>query len=247
MSDTKESSLTVPVSARLLRAAGMVTPGLRAADVGCDHGYVAIYLRLKGISPFCICTDINEGPLRRADENIAKYGAEGIETRLCDGLKGIGPHEAESIIITGMGGELICRILLDGNETVSAAKEMILGPQSEPEKVRNLVYRLGFGVTDEEFLLDEGKYYTLIKAENRGRRMENESAAPGETEMLYGPVLLGKRDPVLKEYLENEAVRLRKTLDNLELHGRDIPGIAKRRESLRHLIRLNNTAQEYYQ
>ena len=72
---------------RLCAIAGMVTKGNRLADVGCDHGYLSIYLVEERIVPSAIAMDVRPGPLSRARENISRYGLEDyIETRLSDGL-----------------------------------------------------------------------------------------------------------------------------------------------------------------
>lgn len=235
-----------PLSERLAAVAGMVTPGNRAADVGCDHGYTAIYLRLAGISPFCICTDINKGPLTAAEENIKKYGADGIRTICADGLSGVRPGEADSIIIAGMGGELICRILELGAEVTGAAKELVLGPHSEPEKVRRKLRDPGFFITDERMIFEDGKYYPVIKAEKPADGTKSPADRQEEIKDIYGPVLLAKRDPVLKQYLEREENTLEKVLENLSARGRNIPETEERKAAVEHLLFINRTAQEYY-
>ncbi len=77
------------LSKRLHMVASMVEKGSIPADVGCDHGYVAIYLIQNGISPHVFAMDVNEGPLERAREHVEEYGlAAYIDVRLSDGLSG---------------------------------------------------------------------------------------------------------------------------------------------------------------
>ena len=74
------------LSARLKAVAGMVTKGNRVCDVGCDHGYISIYLVKNGVSPYVYAMDVNKGPLLRAKEHILDYGyTDKIETILSDG------------------------------------------------------------------------------------------------------------------------------------------------------------------
>ncbi|MDE5951551.1 MAG: class I SAM-dependent methyltransferase, partial [Acetatifactor sp.] len=54
----------------------MVTAGNRVCDVGCDHGWVSIYLVQQGISPRVLAMDVRQGPLSRAQEHIRQQGLE---------------------------------------------------------------------------------------------------------------------------------------------------------------------------
>ena len=90
----------------------MVSNGNSVCDVGCDHGFVSIYLVASGISPHVIAMDVRKGPLSRADEHIQAYKMENyIETRLSDGLAAYRAGEAQTLIVAGMGGPLMLRIL----------------------------------------------------------------------------------------------------------------------------------------
>ena len=68
--------MTSSLSPRLLACCGFVSPGDRVADVGCDHGYLAIHLLQNNIASFVYAGDINEGPLQSAVRNAQKYGIE---------------------------------------------------------------------------------------------------------------------------------------------------------------------------
>ena len=98
----------IQISRRLSAVAALVSPGLVLADVGCDHGYIPIYLIQKGQIPRAIAMDINQGPLLRAREHIREWGLEDyIETRLSDGVEALKPGEAQCLVIAGMGGPLM--------------------------------------------------------------------------------------------------------------------------------------------
>ena len=117
--------------------ASMVTTGGILADIGTDHAYVPIALVQRQKIKGAIAMDINEGPLARAQEHIRAARLEKyIQTRLSDGAEALLPNEADSILIAGMGGELILHILTEGELVCSTAKELILQPQSEIHKVR---------------------------------------------------------------------------------------------------------------
>ena len=103
------------LSKRLQALADLVSQDHVLADVGCDHGYIPVFLIQNQRRPKAIAMDIGEGPLKRAQENIRSYGLEGyIETRLSDGLSKLQPGEADTILISGMGGPLMEKILTEG-------------------------------------------------------------------------------------------------------------------------------------
>lgn len=189
------------LSKRLKTVADCVTPGNVVADVGTDHGYIPIYLAAHGISPHVIAMDVNEGPLSTAGRNISLNNVENlVSTRLSDGLKELGPNEADTVIISGMGGLLTVRILKDDMDKVRSLKELILSPHSDWDVVRHFLHDEGMMITDEHMVIDDGKYYVVMKAVYRPEISRN----PGECEYRYGCMLLASRDPVLKQYLENE-------------------------------------------
>ena len=153
------------LSKRLQAVADSVTKGNRVADVGCDHAYISIYLIQHNIAPHVIAMDINKGPLKRGRENIERLGfSSQIETRLSDGLHQLNPGEADTILIAGMGGALTVQILEEGLTSVKKCKELVLQPQSELFLVRKFIEQIEFEIIAEQMLIDDGKYYTIIKA-----------------------------------------------------------------------------------
>lgn len=210
------------LSKRLKTVAEAVTPGNRVADIGTDHGYVPIYLVKNNICPSALAMDVNPGPLARAKEHITEEGlTEKIEVRLSDGLKELGPEEADTIVIAGMGGDLICRILNAVPDILKKGKELVLSPQSEWFKVRHLLQDFNYRINKEWFLKDEGKYYLVLRAESSLTR----SAAPlekgidekihGELYYKYGTYLLEEKNPVFLNYLEKESAKKKSILASL--------------------------------
>lgn len=179
----------------------MVTPGLRLADVGCDHGFLSIALVGRGIAPCAIAMDLREGPLSHAKENIAREGlSEVIETRLSDGLTKLEPGEAETIVIAGMGGRLLMHILEEGRQVAMAAKELILQPQSEIPLVRHYLVEQGYRLLAEEMLQEDGKYYMMMKVSYEANGV-GEVLAEEEADFLFGKQLLATGHPVLRDYI----------------------------------------------
>ena len=203
------------LSKRLKAVAELVTPGMRLADVGTDHGYIPIYLTEAGVIPSAIAMDINKGPLDRAKEHIREHGLEGkIQTRLSDGLKNLQMNEADCMIAAGMGGGLVIRILSEERDTAGSLKELILQPQSEIDSVRKYLTEEGYRIVAEDMVYEDGKYYPMMKAVPC---MAGAGEIPySEEELEFGRVLLQQAHPVLGQFLEREMEIQNRILSALE-------------------------------
>ena len=203
------------LSKRLKAVAELVTPGMRLADVGTDHGYIPIYLTEAGVIPSAIAMDINKGPLERAKEHIREHGLEGkIQTRLSDGLKNLQMNEADCMIAAGMGGGLVIRILSEERDTAGSLKELILQPQSEIDSVRKYLTEEGYRIVAEDMVYEDGKYYPMMKAVPC---MAGAGEIPySEEELEFGRVLLQQAHPVLGQFLEREMEIQNRILSALE-------------------------------
>ncbi len=206
---------------RMQGVADLVTPGLVLADIGTDHSYLPIYLVKNGIVPRAIAMDVNKGPLKIAEENIVQEGLkEHITTRLSDGLVKLQDNEAQSVIIAGMGGRLILRILAASKHQWGMVQEFILQPQSELELFRRQMEIWGFICQEENMIFDEGKYYPMGRYvyEGKGEKerdiFETEDVTPETISpekrvfYRYGEGLIRSGNVVLRQYLEKEAVHL---------------------------------------
>ena len=212
------------LSDRLNAAASMVTRRYRLADIGTDHGFVPIWLVKSGIIPSAIAMDINRGPLERAQEHIAQAGLDRfIQTRLSDGLAGLGEGEADSILIAGMGGALTVRILEKDPPSDLGAAELILQPQSEIGKVREYLCTSGWKIDAEDMVLEEGKYYPMMHC-IRGEM----TLTPEEAE--FGPCLIASGNPILMKYLGFREKVLRSNLESLQ--NSDSERARERREQI---------------
>lgn len=152
----------------------MITPRLRCivdcthaevvADIGCDHAYVPIKLIDEARAKRVIACDINKGPVMIADENIKKHNkTEFIQTRIGAGLAPISEGEADTIIIAGMGGELICSILNDDIKKAQMST-LVLQPMNDQHTVREFLINNGFEIINEDIALEGFKVYNIIVA-----------------------------------------------------------------------------------
>ena len=238
----------VKISNRLTTAAALVTQGYTLADVGTDHGYIPIYLLQQEKIPSAIAMDINEGPLERAKEHIALYGLQAyIQTRLSDGVAALKPGEVEAVLIAGMGGGLVMHILQDGEQVCRTAKELILQPQSEIERVREFLREEGYTILAEDMVYEDGKFYPMMKVQYQG---ENENAQKASEVLklsdLYGGLLLQNRHPVLKTFLEKEKLIYTGIKENLAKQPVS-EKIRMRLAEVEDILHYNELALQFYQ
>lgn len=190
----------VVLSRRMQAVADMVTEGNRVVDVGCDHGYISVYLVQQKRTGHVLAMDINSGPLLRAREHVVEAElCSYITLRLSDGLTAFKAGEADTLICAGMGGKLMQKILEREPDKTESLKELILQPQSEIASFRHFITNTGYLITDEDMILEEGKFYPVIRAV-----IGREAGQLSEVEARFGPVLLKKRHPVLRKYLAIE-------------------------------------------
>jgi tRNA (adenine22-N1)-methyltransferase len=206
------------------------------ADVGCDHGYVSIYLVQKNAVAKAIAMDVRKGPLDGAAANISDFGlSDRIETRLSDGFKELKKGEADAAVIAGMGGKLMIRILQEGDPKALGLKEAVLQPQSDLEEFREYIRNKGFFIADEQVLLDEGKYYFPMKVlfgEGDGdflKKAMSELVEKGGCDKQaaericnrFGEHNILRKDPLLKAFLEHGKEVDESILKSLEREGHE--------------------------
>lgn len=234
----------VKLSNRLLAVASFVTDGNVLADVGTDHGYIPIYLLQEKRIPGAIAMDINAGPLQRAKEHIGAYGLQDyIETRLSDGVAALTPGEVDTVLIAGMGGGLVMHILEEGKEVCQEAKELVLQPQSELERVRAYLWSNGYVILEENMVLEDEKFYPMMRvAYQNVVDMKN-----AENLLLcrYGKHLLEQKHAVLGEYLEREEKLYTGILENLSQTAVSEKTKGRMAE-VEEVLQLNRKAREYF-
>ena len=206
----------IVLSKRMQMVADMVTRGNVAADIGCDHGFVSIYLVEQEICPRVIAMDVNEGPLLRAKEHIVERGFEEcIDVRLSDGMDKLLVKEADSIFIAGMGGRLVIKILSAHPDKVKALKEVILQPQSELHLVRRYLADIGMTIVQEDMVVEAGKFYPCMKAVWKEHKAEYT-----ELQEWYGPLLLRGKHLVLYEFLLKEKNMFEQITDGIRQNAK---------------------------
>ena len=157
--------MKLPLSSRLLACAGFVSPGDRVADVGCDHGYLSIYLLTQGIARSVIASDVNEQPLLSAVHNAEKYGGrDRMEFYLSDGVRGI-PRDFNTMVCAGMGADTMISILEAALWLRSSQYRLILQCQSKTPSLRQYLSESGWRIAEETVLRDGRFLYTVMEVQ----------------------------------------------------------------------------------
>ena len=150
------------LSKRLSLIGSMVKSGSRVCDVGTDHGYLPAFLYKSGKCASVCATDIREKPLLSARKNLAAAGAEGVALYLCDGLEKITREMADTVIIAGMGGEVISGIIERAGFLRDNTVTLILQPTTSADKLREFLAANGFGVLCEKAVKENGILYSVM-------------------------------------------------------------------------------------
>ncbi len=204
---------------RLTCAASFVRPGSVVCDVGTDHAYILVYLLQRGIARYAVASDINEGPLERARKSAAKYGVtDKIRFVLADGLDGVQPEAdgVNDIIVCGMGGELIARIIDQSDYTRKPDVNLILQPMTCAPELRQYLWDNGFRIHTERLCEAAGKIYTCIHASYDG---EKRTYIPAE--LILGKHNIEKREPLFDEYAATAVRRLNTQIAGMKKGGLD--------------------------
>ena len=207
---------SINLGARLAAAAELAREGVFVSDVGTDHAYLPIVLCLEGKARGGVVSDINEGPIQRARENITKYGLTDKLTAVhTAGLCGIDKYAPEDIFILGMGGELIARIIEDAPWTKSESIHLCLQPMTHPEILRNFLVSNGYEIIDERIVRDD-RIYQLILAKYTGK-----TQVLSHEELLLGRINIGRGGELLLELARKNIDVLTRRAEGRESSGAD--------------------------
>lgn len=148
------------LSDRLKTITMMVSKNSKIADIGTDHGQVPIFLSENKISDYIVCSDISEPSLLKSKEIVKNF--TNIYPRLGDGLNVLFENEVDEIIIAGMGGYLIVKILEENLNIVKNLKSIILQPMQASEYLREYLYSK-YKFLEEKVVYEDSRYFEIIQ------------------------------------------------------------------------------------
>ncbi len=222
----------VKLSKRLSTAASYVRSGAFVADIGTDHAYLPIYLVSSGKVEAALASDVNSGPIKTAQENIARHSLqEKIFTQIANGLDGIEKYAPTDIVICGMGGELIAKILDESEYVKNGNVRLVLQPMTSVYELREYLSN-GFSTIAENVVCEDGKIYQIICAIYDG---VNRKYTKAELELGKKNIESGSAEFV--ELLNSTIAKKHKKLKGLKLGGQETSEIE---EEIKELERIKN-------
>ena len=206
--------MNIPLSPRLRTCTEFVSAGDRVADVGCDHGYLSIYLLKNGIASSCIAADINEAPLQSAVRNAHKYGvADKMRFYLSDGVRNV-PRDFDTLVCAGIGADTIISILSAAPWLQDQSYRIILQCQSKRPELRQWLYDTGYRI-QREALAKDGKFvYSIMEV-----LWQPGGEGPTPAETYLSPQLLKCGSPLLAEYYERVLHGVTLTVEGMRRAG----------------------------
>ncbi|MCT4396789.1 tRNA (adenine(22)-N(1))-methyltransferase [Periweissella beninensis] len=195
------------LSKRLAAVANMVDQNARIADIGSDHAYLPTNLVLNKKITFAVAGEVVEGPFQNAQHEIVNQQlTDRIKVRLADGLAAIKKEDnVDTVVIAGMGGLLISKILDEGNRFPN----LILQPNTDEMAVRIWLQAHNYKIIKEDIVAEGQHTYEIIQA-HTGKMMLNRQ------QLKFGPDLLKKRPEIWQQKWQHEIMRKKKVLKFLQ-------------------------------
>ena len=225
--------MRIPITKRLQTAAEMIGQADVLCDIGCDHGYLPIYLINNGQIQKAYACDLRDGPLKTASKNITAYHMKDkIQTIQSDGLHELKNLTFDVISICGMGGRLIADILKKDKEIAFCAKKLVLQPMSEIPILRRFLSENGFRICEERLALEDRRFYILMTVE------AGQEECTGDLDYEIGAKLFLHPDALTVSYLSKEISRYETVLnarggrDQAPKIGRILDELKKKQEFL---------------
>lgn len=218
----------INLTSRLLKTAELITPCKKLADIGTDHAYIPVYALQNDLAETVVASDINEGPLNNAAKTVKQYGFEDrVVLRLSDGLENIEETEADAVVIAGMGGELIAKIIGDA-PWLKNNKQIIMQPMTHFEDLRAFLCDNGYKITKEMVVREGKRLYLALSAE-----YTEEEADFGEWYFYVGNLIYSNNSDEI-EFCNKIVSRLEKKYTALINSGYDANKIGKILEEIKY-------------
>lgn len=252
--------MEIKLSERMKKIAELASGDGVVADIGTDHGYIPLWLISNGFCSEVILTDINQGPLDKAAANIQKYlPGRSLDMRLGSGLEVLKRGEADTVIIAGMGGDLIISLLERDEMMTLSIKKFILQPRRHADKLRKWIEaNPSLEITGEYLAKEDRRLSEIILVENKDfisdEKMQQVISERNAADMLLSDIeetYPGIKYEISQLYFVNETEELdyflrtkiffeNEIIDSIEKNGKNAASTQRKDECIRRISTFEN-------
>lgn len=175
------------------------------ADIGCDHGKVVISAVLSGKAKKGIAIDISSDSLNKAILLAAQHNVDkDIEFIAGDGLTPIQNQKPDCIVIAGLGGNEITKIL----SKKEVKSKYILVAHQDVAVLRKYLMENAFFVHKDYVIKESERFYDIIVA------------TKGESNYSIKELYTGKNKPFSEDYFvraQSRKKKLEKIINSVDI------------------------------
>ncbi|HMM00605.1 MAG TPA: class I SAM-dependent methyltransferase [Bacilli bacterium] len=207
--------MSMQLPSRLMAIASHINEKDHVADIGSDHGLLPLFLVKESHLTRVYASDNKEGPFKILHKAVTEANlADQIQVDLADGLKKL-PEDIDTVVISGMGGDVICDIINDSIDKLDQIKKIILVPHTKADEVRSLMAFYGFSFEDEVVVEEDNHFYEIIV-------MVPKRHIYCGLELVFGPINLNQKSDSFIRMWRDRYERNEKILSgNIDDHRRD--------------------------
>lgn len=196
------------LSIRLQKICDLVNSGTKTlADVGCDHGKVVAELFLENKIDFAYLSDISEPSVRKAERLLKELNIseDKYKVLVTDGLTNFNVSHIDTVIIAGMGGLEIEKIIKNSNTDIS---EFILAPNNNDVSLRKYLLQNNYKIVTDFVVKDANKYYNIMKVISGKQKLN-------KMNIFFGFTNFENITEDFKDYLNYEKSKISNILINM--------------------------------
>ncbi len=210
------------LSVRLKAIYDLIDKESKVADIGTDHGNLLFELAKNEIISYGIGVENKSGPYNIAKRNLQYFiNNEKLQLSLSDGLNEV-PSMVDTVIIAGMGGELIAKIILDNMDKARCFNKLILQPNSKIYELRNKLSENNFEIIDELIVYENHKFYEIISTKYNPNCLKLSTK-----ELIFGPKLLSHKTPIFVDKWQKKLNEINTILDENSTNNDNLKELQK--------------------
>lgn len=197
------------LSQRMVAIINFVNKNDIVADIGADHGLLAVALLLQEKIKYIYITDYNKLPLEVAKNNLIKYGINQKFSLICEwGLKFLQEQIINTCIIAGMGANLIVDILSDDSNNI---ERYIIQANNNVNKIRSWVKNNNYFIEAETIVYENNIYYEVIVINKK-----NGFNVISNSDIIFGPLLRLNKSLLFINYYDSKIKYWQKVLSKIK-------------------------------